>query len=222
MTSVADVRRALAVVAHPDDESFGLGAVLDALARRGAPSALLCFTHGESSTLGKRPESLARIRARELAAAASILGVAGTTLLSYPDGGLGSAPLAGLAAHVRRMIERHRPTHLLVFDTDGVTGHPDHRRATEAALAAAGDLPVLAWAIPDSVATALNAEFGTSFAGRPLAQPGRPLMVDRARQWEAIARHRSQSADNPVLHRRLALQGDHEYLRVLAPTTSGT
>ena len=37
---------------------------------------------------------------------------------------------------------------------DGVTGHPDHRRATEAALAfAAGkDLPVLGWALPASVA----------------------------------------------------------------------
>ena len=43
-------RSVLAVVAHPDDESFALGAVLAGFADAGAAVALLCFTHGESST----------------------------------------------------------------------------------------------------------------------------------------------------------------------------
>ncbi|HLI74718.1 MAG TPA: PIG-L family deacetylase, partial [Acidimicrobiales bacterium] len=43
---------ALAVVAHPDDESFGLGAVLAALVRSGGDVRVLSFTHGEASTLG--------------------------------------------------------------------------------------------------------------------------------------------------------------------------
>jgi len=42
----------LAVCAHPDDESFGLGATLAAFAAAGSSTALLCFTHGETSTLG--------------------------------------------------------------------------------------------------------------------------------------------------------------------------
>lgn len=43
---------ALVVIAHPDDESFGLGAVLHALVTAGTPVDVLCFTHGEASTLG--------------------------------------------------------------------------------------------------------------------------------------------------------------------------
>jgi hypothetical protein len=34
--------------------------------------------------------------------------------------------------------------------------------------------------------------------------------VDRGRQLDAIACHRSQSVDNRVLWRRLTLQGNHE------------
>lgn len=50
MTLLAQVRRALAVVAHPDDESFGLGAVLGYLVHNGAEVSVLCFTRGEAST----------------------------------------------------------------------------------------------------------------------------------------------------------------------------
>ncbi|WP_160148774.1 aminotransferase class V-fold PLP-dependent enzyme [Amycolatopsis alkalitolerans] len=210
-----DVRRVLVVVAHPDDESFGLGALLGSLTARGAASAVLCFTRGEASTLHDGPGELATIRSAELTAAAKVLEVETTSLLDYPDGRLAEVPLTELAGQVRAAIRRFRPTHLLVFDTGGITGHPDHRRATEAALAAADSLPVLAWALPEQVATTLNEEFGARFAGRPERELSRPLKVDRALQWQAIACHHSQSSDNPVLRRRLELLGDREYVHLL-------
>ncbi len=211
------VRRALAVVAHPDDESFGLGAVLDLLVAGGAEVSVLCFTHGEASTLHGRDGDLAAVRAAELAAAAQVLGVARTRLLGHADAALSGVPVPELSAEVLAFAAQVRPTHLVAFDTGGVTGHPDHRQATRAALAAAGelDLPVLGWAVPAAVAAALNAEFGTSFAGREAAEIGWTVRVDRARQDAAIAAHVSQSADNPVLRRRLRLQGDREHLRLL-------
>ena len=46
------VASVLAVCAHLDDESFGLGAVLSAFADRGVRTSVLCLTHGEASTLG--------------------------------------------------------------------------------------------------------------------------------------------------------------------------
>lgn len=146
--------RVLAVCAHPDDESFGLGAVLAALARAGTSSSVLCFTHGEASTLGLGAGDLRRGRAGELVAAAAALGTAGTRLLDYPDGQLAGIPLSRLAGHVHRQVEVTGPDALLVFDEGGITGHPDHCRATAAALAAAArdDLTVIAWAIPDHVA----------------------------------------------------------------------
>jgi LmbE family N-acetylglucosaminyl deacetylase len=53
----------LAVCAHPDDETFGLGALLAAFADRGAKVSVLCFTRGEASTLGPGEHELAELRA---------------------------------------------------------------------------------------------------------------------------------------------------------------
>ena len=38
----------LAVVAHPDDESFGLGAIIDRMTSGGAAVHVLCFTRGSA------------------------------------------------------------------------------------------------------------------------------------------------------------------------------
>ena len=43
----------LAVVAHPDDESFGLGAIIDRMTSGGASVHVLCYTRGEASTLNQ-------------------------------------------------------------------------------------------------------------------------------------------------------------------------
>ncbi|MHC3474829.1 PIG-L family deacetylase [Streptomyces sp. 7R007] len=117
------IRRVLAVVAHPDDESFGLGGLLALLSGSGVPTAVLCFTHGESSTLHGRPGDLRTVRADELACAARELGVERVELAGHPDGALDGIPVPRLAAEVIRLIGEQRPTHLLVFDTGGVTGH---------------------------------------------------------------------------------------------------
>lgn len=208
----------LAVCAHPDDESFGLGAVIAGFAASGVRVSVLCFTQGEASTLHVGPGELGAIRARELAAAAAELGVVRTELLDYPDGRLGEVPLAELAAHVDRLAGEEGADTLLVFDAGGVTGHPDHQRATEAALhAAERAYGVLAWAVPEAVAAELNAAFGTAFAGRAEAELDITLAVDRGRQRLAISRHASQSTDNPVLWRRLDLLGEVERLRWLRP-----
>ncbi len=124
----------LAVCAHPDDESFGLGATLAGFTAAGSLTAVLCFTHGESSTLGATTTELGQVRAAELAAAASELGVDHVELYDYPDGGLDRESIDQLTKHVRRVADKVRPDVLLVFDEGGVTGHADHGRATEAAL----------------------------------------------------------------------------------------
>jgi len=218
---LAGARSVLAVVAHPDDESFGLGGVLSYLTAAGAGCAVLCFTRGEASTLRGAGQvsagQLPAVRSAEFAAAARVLGLSGAELLSYPDAGLARVPLDELAGLTREAAGRVGATHLLAFDADGVTGHPDHARATEAALAAAAGLgvPVLGWTLPRQVARQLNAEFGTAFTGHDDPQIALRLVVDRQPQRRAIACHQSQSVGNPVLWRRLELLSDAEYLRVL-------
>jgi LmbE family N-acetylglucosaminyl deacetylase len=207
----------LTVCAHPDDESFGLGAVLSTLTDAGSRLSALCFTHGEASTLHGTPGELRSIRATELHAAGAVLGVSHLELLDYPDGNLPTQPVDEIADHVTRAAHTVDASLLLVFDHGGITGHPDHQHATDAALRAASTLrlPVLAWAIPDRVADLLNAELATTFAGRGDDELDITITVDRTRQLAAIGCHHSQSVDNPVLWRRLELLGPAEHLRYL-------
>lgn len=164
----------LAVFAHPDDESFGLGAVLGDFTAQGTRLRGLCFTHGEASTLGRTDRNLGEVRREELAAAAQVLGVDHVQLLAYPDNGLAQIPLNELTQRV-----------------------------------------VDAWALPQPIADRLNAEFSASFGGRGHGHLDIMIEVDRSRQLAAIGCHFTQSADNPVLWRRLELLGDREYLRWL-------
>ena len=214
------VRSVLAVCAHPDDESFGLGAALATFDESGTSTSVLCFTHGEASTLGADTPELGRVRAGELVAAADELGVAEVELLHYRDGQLSDEPLAELNTRIHRAVQRAGADLLLVFDEGGITGHADHCRASEAAVAVARELglPVLAWTLPERVADALNLQFGAGFVGRSDAELDYVVQVGRTRQRRAIDQHVSQAVDNPVLGRRLALQGDEEAFRwLLAP-----
>ena len=181
---------------------------------------MLCFTHGEASTLGPFASGLREIREGELREAAGQLGVGRVEVLDLPDGALSAVPLADLVQTVRQAVDAVGADLLLVFDEGGVTGHADHHRATEAALGASEGLPVLAWGLPASVSEALNAEFDTGFVGRDEREFDVVLSVDRVVQRRAIDCHRSQSTDNPVLWRRLELLGDAESLRWLRPRRS--
>ena len=217
-------RSVLAVVAHPDDESFGLGAVLAGFADAGAAVAVLCFTHGESSTLHGIEGDLASLRAAELSGAARVLGVDPVRLVDYPDGALAGVDVDALSAHVLDLAGEVGADGLLVFDTDGVTGHPDHARATLAAVAAAdrAELTVLGWTVPQRVAAAVNKEYDTAFTGHDPQDIDLVVTVDRTRQLAAVACHPSQAIPGSLLWRRLDLLGDTEYLRWLRRPHSHT
>jgi LmbE family N-acetylglucosaminyl deacetylase len=212
-------RRVLAIVAHPDDESFGLGGIIAAFVRAGVAVDVLCLTHGEASTLGRQhAQDLGELRATKLAAAGAVLGVDRTELLAWPDGALGDRPVVELAVPIAAMARETYADVLLTFDDSGVTGHPDHRRVSEATrtVANASGMTAFAWAVPEAVATQLNGEFGTTFVGYQPQDLPMAVPVDRDRQRRAIACHASQATDNPVLWRRLELTGSTDHLRPLA------
>ena len=210
----------LAVVAHPDDESFGLGAVLDAFSQAGSEVTVLCLTHGESSTVHGVSGDLAALRAAELREAAQALGVRNTILRDYSDGDLRGATDA-LIVEVMKVAAEAKAEGIVVFDPSGVTGHPDHAAATAAALRAAEelDLPVLGWTVPNEIADRLNSELGATFTGHVEAMIDIWLPVVRDRQRIACLAHASQAVPTSVLWRRLELLGDRESLRWLRPET---
>jgi LmbE family N-acetylglucosaminyl deacetylase len=207
----------LVVVAHPDDESFGLGAVLAAMTEAGTLVEVLCLTRGEASTLGGDID-LAHVRRAELADAARQLGIHHAHLDDFADGGL-----SALAEEILdEAVDRHRgsATALVTFEPGGVTGHPDHRAAAAAAerVAARHGLALVEWGVAPDVAAPLRRETGVPFTA--LHGPGViELVVDRTRQRAAIASHASQATANPVLVRRLELQQNRERLRIRRPTT---
>ncbi len=208
---------ALVVVAHPDDESFGLGGVLLALIRGGIKVRLLCLTAGEASTVGAGPELPIR-RREELQQAARQLGLDSAELLGMPDGGLSRVPMADLE---RTVDQRLGGCDLMVvFEPGGVTGHPDHRAATAAAenVAFRHGLPCLEWGLAGEVAATLQQQFGVPFTYMErMSRWPLELIVDRAGQRAAISCHLSQDPNNPVLERRLALEENRELVYIRQP-----
>ena len=206
-----------AVVAHPDDETFGLGALLANLASEGREVRVLCFTHGEASTIGVG-DDLGDIRRRELFDAARVLGVAQVTLLDFPDGSLGALPEAELDTRIDTWLTTDVAA-LVVFEPQGVTGHPDHRAVSQAAdrVAQRRALAVVEWGIDPLVASQLAEAHGLSFESISDGPDVFDVRVDRTAQLAAIRYHASQLDDDPVVCKVLALHGDVDRVRIRPP-----
>lgn len=217
MHEIPTASRLLVVTAHPDDESFGLGAVIDHFVSSGTTVAVLCLTRGEASTLGAHSE-LGAQREIELATACTALGARSFELCDFPDGALSQVEPTVLRDRVRLSVAAFEPDLLLTFDPlEGVTGHPDHRAATLAAVEVARErqIRILGWALPEEVAETVNAEFDTGLAGYRADDLHYAIDVNRDVQMEAVRAHTSQAVPGSLLWRRLELLGDKEYLRQL-------
>jgi LmbE family N-acetylglucosaminyl deacetylase len=142
-----DARRLMAVLAHPDDESLGVGGTLARYAASGAETYLVTATRGERGryfTNESRPDDqeVGRMREAELRAAARELGVREVALLGYTDGTLDRADPGQAIGRIVHHLRRVRPQVVITFDPFGAYGHPDHVaicQYTTAAVVAAAD-----------------------------------------------------------------------------------
>ena len=133
--------RLLCILAHPDDESLGVGGILAKYAAEEVETYLVTATRGEKGWFGPPeenpgPTELGRIREGELKEAAKVLGLREVNLLDYHDGELDKADQGVLTRQLVRHIRRIRPHVVVTFDHNGVYGHPDHIATTRAATAA--------------------------------------------------------------------------------------
>jgi len=149
----------MAVFAHPDDESFGMGGTL---ARYGSDPdvrvVLVCATRGEAGEISDpnlaTPDQLGLVRERELRCACRALGIDDLLLLGYRDSGMAGtlenrdlralvmADADKVVGQIVAHIRRERPDVVVTFDKTGGYGHPDHVAVhyhTKAAFAAAAD-----------------------------------------------------------------------------------
>jgi LmbE family N-acetylglucosaminyl deacetylase len=244
MSGDGSALKLLCVLAHPDDESLGVGGILARYAAEGVETYVITATRGERGWFGPSeeypgPQELGRIRERELADAAKVLGVREVTLLDYHDGELDQADHVHLTRQLVGHIRRIRPHVVVAFDHNGVYGHPDHiaaTRAANAAVVAAADhaysaqTPDPVHAVPklyyfawtDEVRQAYEAAFGELVMNvdgaerRAVPWPHWAIStwIDTSAHWntvwEAIRCHRSQL---PGYHKLLDLPDEyHETL----------
>jgi LmbE family N-acetylglucosaminyl deacetylase len=155
---LGEQRTLLAVFAHPDDESFGIGGTLAKYAAGGVHIVLACATMGEAGEISDPSlgtvEQLAEIRERELRCACDVLGISELHLLGYRDSGMAGTPdnddpraliqadPAEVVGKIVRVIRQVCPQVVVTFEEGGGYGHPDHmaiHRHTVGAFQAAGD-----------------------------------------------------------------------------------
>jgi LmbE family N-acetylglucosaminyl deacetylase len=136
ITEIMRTPRLMAVLAHPDDESLGMGGTLAKYASEDVDVFLLTATRGDNGRFRgyglddqhPGPLALANIREGELRAATSALGVREVSILDYHDHDqqLDRAnpreAVATIVGHIRRV----QPDVVVAFGPDGAYGHPDH------------------------------------------------------------------------------------------------
>ena len=137
----------LAVFAHPDDESMGMGGTLAKYSAEGVETYLVCATRGERGWFGDEGSNpgfgrLAEIRTKELEAAGKVLGLKEIHFLNYIDGDLDQADPMEAIGRIVTHIRRIKPQVIVTFPHDGNYGHPDHiaiSQFTNAAVVCAAD-----------------------------------------------------------------------------------
>ncbi len=132
----------LAVLAHPDDETFGVGGTLALYAHQGYDTYYVCATRGEVGTVDDEHlngfKDIAELRTAELNRAAKILGLKGVYFLGYRDSGMPGTEenkhpnaqinhsIDEVAGKVVKYIRELKPEIVLTFDPIGGYKHPDH------------------------------------------------------------------------------------------------
>lgn len=151
-------KRMLISLAHPDDESFGWGAVIGKYVAEGVDIHYIVATKGDRGTIDReyldKYGSIAATRDAEMDCAAAVLGFKSVIKFGYSDSGMMGTPdnehpealwqadEAEVTARIVEVMRLVKPHVVLTFDAFGGYGHPDHiymHKATTRAFHAASD-----------------------------------------------------------------------------------
>ncbi len=132
--------RVVCAFAHPDDDTYGVGGTMALLGDRVELTVVLASS-GEAGEIADPSlatrETLGAVREAEDRASWAALGLApDLRFLRYPDGRVADVPPEDLVGALVEVLLEVRPSVVVTFGPDGITGHPDHvavgRAATEA------------------------------------------------------------------------------------------
>ena len=145
-------KRILSVLAHPDDEAFGMGGTLALYAMRGVEVYLACATLGEAGDIPpdflQSSSSSAALRESELDCSANGLALKQVFKLGFRDSGMEGSPdnhhpdalvarpMEEVVESIAAVMRQVRPLVVLTFDPVGGYFHPDHIRVHQATVLA--------------------------------------------------------------------------------------
>ncbi|MER6390068.1 PIG-L deacetylase family protein [Streptomyces sp. NPDC001523] len=141
-----DWRRALAVVAHPDDLEYGCAAAIAEWTDGDREVVYVLATRGEAGIDTLAPAECAPLREAEQRASAAVVGVSTVEFLDHRDGVVEYG--LDLRRDIAAAIRRHRPELIVTLnhrdtwggaDGGGFWNTPDHKAVGRAVLDAAGD-----------------------------------------------------------------------------------
>jgi LmbE family N-acetylglucosaminyl deacetylase len=136
--ALSDVRRVLAVFAHPDDVDFGSAGTVASWIKDGIEVTYLIATRGDAGGFDDTPrDQMPLLREKEQRAAAAAVGVEHVEFLDgYADGTV--TPSLALRRDITAAIRRWRPDRVLTSSPlrrwERIAGpsHPDHLAVGEA------------------------------------------------------------------------------------------
>jgi LmbE family N-acetylglucosaminyl deacetylase len=195
------VKRALCIVAHPDDIEFYCAGTLLLMAQHGASIDFVLATSGDKGARDatKSRAKVARIREREQELAADVMGVKRVIFLRHPDAELVES--LELREELVREIRTSKPDVILTFDPNvPYRFHPDHRVVGRVALDAAWPSARDPLTFPKAGPPHETAE-AWCFAGQ---QPTLEIDVSEVigKKIEARLAHKSQTGSGATLIRR--------------------
>ena len=206
----SDVKRALVIVAHPDDADFICGGTCIQMARQGIEVTYMVLTNGDKGN--HNPEvtrnQLIAMRQIEQRKAAALCGIAEVLFMGEEDGFL--RPRRAIRKRVTQAIRRIRPELIICTNPDrffvgeAYINHPDHRNAGLIAIEAifpAADNPMF---YPDMADEGYHPHKIKYLYVHGHDQPDLKLDITAEIQQkiEAILCHQSQFADPEAARQR--------------------
>ncbi len=200
-------KRAMVVVAHPDDAEFGFGGTLAKIAKEGMQLAYVLCTSGDKGTNDPQmtTEKLAVTRQQEQRNASAIIGTTDVTFLGYGDGELESS--REVIGKIVREIRRFKPDIIFCQDPYNRTQHThrDHRMAGQSTFDAVFPYARDYLHFPEHLAEGLEthkvAEIYTSTADSPDVVIDTSDVIDI--KIQATLAHRSQISDPEGMEERI-------------------
>lgn len=180
--------RALVIAPHPDDEVLGAGGTIARLVDAGVSVTVVAAC---SDLPPLYPADVAPAVEREARAAHEVLGVAESIFLDLPSVEVSRGPVAALNGPLQEVVDRVRPSIVLIPFPDR---HVDHRAVFDAAMVATRPIG----AGRDITLVAMYETISETFWNAPGAEPvfaptwNVDIAATLARKVEAFSRFESQ------------------------------